>query len=55
MKKTLLLFLFFGHIGFGQTKGISYQALILDPITQELPGFDNNKAPLANKNICLKF
>ena len=55
MKKILLLFLFFGHIGFGQTKGISYQALILDPITQELPGFDNNKAPLANKNICLKF
>ena len=55
MKKILLLFLFFGYIGFGQTKGISYQALILDPINQELPGVEDNKAPLADKNICLKF
>jgi len=55
MKKITLLFLFFTAIGFSQTKGISYQALILDPIEQQLPGFNNDKAPLANKNICLQF
>jgi len=55
MKKILILFLFFGYISFGQTNGISYQALILDPVNQELPGFDNNNAPLANTNVCLKF
>ena len=55
MKKIILLFLFFSSIVFSQTKGISYQALIIDPVTQELPGVNNNNAPLANKNICLKF
>ena len=55
MKKILIALLFFGSLSYGQTKGISYQALIIDPIEQELPGFNNNQAPLANKNICLKF
>jgi hypothetical protein len=55
MKKIFLVLLFFGSISYGQTKGISYQALILDPVVQELPGFNNNQVPLANKNICLKF
>ena len=55
MKKIVLILLFFGTISYGQTKGISYQALILDPVVQELPGFNNELAPLANKTICLKF
>ena len=55
MKKILIALLFFGSLSYGQTKGISYQALIIDPIEQELPGFNNNQAPLTNKNICLKF
>ena len=55
MKKILIALLFFGSLSYGQTKGISYQALIINPIEQELPGFNNNQAPLANKNICLKF
>jgi hypothetical protein len=55
MKKITFLFLFFAAVGFSQTKGISYQALILDPIEQQVPGFNNDKAPLANKNICLQF
>ena len=55
MKKIPFLFLFFAAVGFSQTKGISYQALILDPIEQQVPGFNNDKAPLANKNICLQF
>jgi hypothetical protein len=55
MKKIVLILLFFGAISYGQTKGISYQALITDPVVQQLPGFDNELAPLANKTICLKF
>ena len=55
MKKILIAFLFFGSLSYGQTKGISYQALIIDPVVQELPGFNNTQVPLANRNICLKF
>ena len=55
MKKIVLLFLFFSSVALSQTRGISYQALIIDPVTQELPGFNNSNAPLANKDICLKF
>ena len=55
MKKIVLLFLFFSSVVLSQTRGISYQALIIDPVTQELPGFNNSNAPLANKDICLKF
>ena len=55
MKKILIAFLFFGSLSFGQTKGISYQALIIDPVVQELPGFNNTQVPLANRNICLRF
>ena len=55
MKKILIVFLFFGSLSYGQTKGISYQALIIDPVVQELPGFNNTQVPLANRNICLRF
>ena len=55
MKKIVLLFLFFSSVVLSQTRGISYQALIIDPVTQELPGVNNSNAPLANKDICLKF
>jgi hypothetical protein len=55
MKKIVFLFLFFSSIVLSQTRGISYQALIIDPVTQELPGVNNSSAPLADKNICLKF
>ena len=55
MRKIVLLFLFFSSVVLSQTRGISYQALIIDPVVQELPGVNNSNAPLANKNICLKF
>jgi hypothetical protein len=55
MKKILIAFLFFGSLSYGQTKGISYQALIIDPVVQELPGYNNTQVPLSNRNICLKF
>ena len=56
MKKivaTLLLFISF--IGYSQTNGITYQAVIINPSGEELPGVNYANAPLANKNICLKF
>jgi hypothetical protein len=52
MKKILIAFLFFGSLSYGQTKGISYQALIIDPVVQELPGYNNTQVPLSNRNIC---
>ncbi|MEY2739272.1 MAG: hypothetical protein RL259_1181 [Bacteroidota bacterium] len=56
MKKiaaTLLLFI--GLIGYSQTNGISYQAVILNPSGEQLPGVNNTNTPLSNKYICLKF
>jgi hypothetical protein len=55
MKKITVFFLFFTAVCFSQTKGISYQALIIDPVEQQLPGFNNDRAPLANTAICLEF
>jgi hypothetical protein len=42
-------------IGYSQTNGITYQAVIMNPSGEQLPGVNNTNAPLANKNICLKF
>jgi hypothetical protein len=56
MKKiaaTLLLFI--GLIGYSQTNGITYQAVILNPSGEQLPGVNNTNTPLSNKYICLKF
>jgi hypothetical protein len=55
MKKIAFLFLFFIAVVFSQTKGISYQALILNPIEQQLRGFNNYQVPLVNESICLWF
>jgi len=38
-----------------QTQGISYQAVILNPDLQELPGVNANTGVLPNKNISLRF
>ena len=55
MKKAYLLLTFFiTLIGFSQN-GISYQALIINPSGEQLPGANNTNAPLSNKLICLKF
>jgi hypothetical protein len=40
---------------YSQTNGITYQALILKPLGEELPGYNNDRLPLANQNICLSF
>jgi hypothetical protein len=56
MKKIYLLLLFvFGFTAFGQQKGISYQAVIINPNEIVAPGFNGTSIPLANKAICLSF
>ena len=56
MKYTyLLILLLISSVGFSQTKGITYQAVILNPIETELPGVNQTNAPLANSAVCLKF
>lgn len=55
--KVLSLILLVTALSFGQTKrnGISYQAMILNTKSTELPGVDLSNNPLANTNVCLKF
>lgn len=38
-----------------QRTGISYQALILNPNGEQLPGFNNQNSPLVSTDICLEF
>jgi hypothetical protein len=55
MKKIVAtLLLFISLFGYSQTNGITYQAVIINPSGEELPGINNTNEPLANKNICLK-
>ena len=56
MKKYLLttLLLVVSYIGFSQ-KGISYQAVILDPNKIEIPGQDITGQPFVNGNVWVKF
>jgi hypothetical protein len=56
MKKIyLLLLLVLSTATFAQSQGITYQAVILNPEGQNIPGYNNQRAPLANKNICIRF
>ena len=56
MKKIYLLVLFvFGFSAFAQQKGISYQAVIINPKAIAAPGYNGSSIPLANKSICLSF
>jgi hypothetical protein len=57
MKKVLLssaLFLI-SFIGFSQTKGISYQAVIIDPNPIEIPGKDITAQPYVSKDVWIRF
>ena len=55
MKKLYFLILFlFSLLSFAQN-GITYQAVILNPKGEELPGADNSRSPLVNQTICLRF
>ena len=55
MKKIYLLSLLFFSLFSNAQSGITYQAVILNPKGKELPGVDNSRAPLVNKDICLRF
>ena len=57
MKKLLLIVMFMTALfqGFSQTKGISYQAVILSPTPQEIPGVDAQRNILANSAIAIQF
>ena len=49
--------IFFNSLNFvySQRTGLSYQALILNSYAEELPGYNNPRSPLINKDICLEF
>ncbi len=56
MKKIyILLVLLFSSAIYSQTKGITYQAVILNPEGEHIPGYNNERAPLINTAICLRF
>ncbi len=56
MKKLVLFFcLLISLSAYPQRTGISYQALIINPDGEQLPGFNNQNAPLVNTSICLEF
>ncbi len=57
MKRVILLTLLLICVfqGFAQTAGISYQAVILNPNIQELPGEDADQNILANTRVVIKF
>ena len=38
-----------------QTLGINYQAIILDPNSQELPGVNGHEVPFVNAEIAVRF
>ena len=56
MKKFLfsLIFLLVSYVGFSQ-KGLSYQAVILDPSKIEVPGQDISGQPLVNGDVWMKL
>jgi hypothetical protein len=56
MKKIILLLtVLISFISYSQTNGITYQAVILNPSEQQLPGTNQANMPLANATICLQF
>jgi hypothetical protein len=55
MKKLLLFVLLFISVVANAQKGISYQAVILDPSKIEIPGQDIAGQPLVNGNVNVKF
>ena len=55
MKRIFLLLLFISSLGYSQSSGITYQAVIYNPAGEELPGVDGPYAPLTNQDVCLQF
>ncbi|MCK8142446.1 hypothetical protein MW871_11135 [Flavobacterium sp. I-SCBP12n] len=56
MKKIYLILVFIvSTIAHSQTNGISYQALILNPNAQKMPGINPPNTALINQSVCLQF
>ncbi|MFD3293385.1 hypothetical protein SKC35_06780 [Aquirufa sp. KTFRIE-69F] len=57
MKKiiTLITFILISFVGFSQTKGISYQAVIIDPNPIQIPGSDVTAQPYVSKEVWIRF
>jgi hypothetical protein len=55
MKKYYTLLILLLSFWSNAQNGITYQAVILNPNTEELPGADNSRLPLVNQNITLEF
>jgi len=55
MKKLLTIVLLFISVVANAQKGISYQAVILDPAKIEIPGQDISGQPFINGNVNVKF
>jgi hypothetical protein len=55
MKKLLTIVLLFISVIANAQKGISYQAVILDPAKIEVPGSDITGQPFVNGNVWVKF
>jgi hypothetical protein len=57
MKRIILtsLILLISFVGFTQSKGISYQAVIIDPNPIEIPGKDIVSQPYVSKDVWIRF
>lgn len=55
MKKYYTLLILLLSFWSNAQNGITYQAVILNPNTEELPGADNSLLPLVNQKITLEF
>ena len=54
--RYIIFFLFISLTSLSQDRnGMTYQALILNPDLEQLPGADNSNVPLANTDICIRF
>ena len=52
---SLLFFIIFTCLGYSQTDGITYQAVIIDPYAQEIPGADISGNFLPNVDLQVRF
>ena len=57
MKKilSLIALLLISFAGFSQTKGINYQAVIIDPNPIQIPGSDITAQPYVSKEVWIRF
>ena len=53
---TLLSFILFINLqGLAQTDGLNYQAVIIDPVPEEIPGNDVTGNIMPNREINIRF